>query len=298
MASKPILRHRNPSRALDTTGRLALNNILFATDLSPAAEKALPYALEIGRRYGATLHVIHVVPPSMYRYVAPAAWPKLAEEEEKFREDARQHLEEQLQPVPHEIIFENSGEVWPALAEAVQAKQIDLLVLGTRGRSGIEKALMGSIAEKIFREAFCPVLTVGPHVGTGSRRAAGLSRVLYATDFSAESLAAAPYAISLARENRAQLILMHTLENGGDSQSMLRTLRELVPFGSELRSEPVCIAEHGSHGEKILEVAEGHGADLIVLGVAGELDKKKPFQRSALYKIVTQATCPVLTVRA
>ena len=79
-----------------------------------------------------------------------------------------------------------------------------------------------------------------------------------------------------------------------------QTLRDLVPFGAELRCQPTCVAERGAHGHKILEVSEGHGADIVVLGVTSggpHLHKKSYFYRSALYKIVTQAKCPVLTVR-
>jgi nucleotide-binding universal stress UspA family protein len=191
--------------------------------------------------------------------------------------------------------------VWETISGIISEKHIDMLVLGTRGRTGIEKALMGSIAEEIFRQSVCPVLTVGPRVTVKSRNAAQLSRILYATDFSAESLAAAPYAISLAREHRAQLVLLNCMENAGDIQSMLHTLRELVPFGTDLRCEPTCVVERGPHGEKIMDAAQSHGADAIVLGVSAadrDLSKKMHFQSSALYKIVTQAICPVLTVRA
>jgi nucleotide-binding universal stress UspA family protein len=297
MASEYVMADQSRSRSLDTTIRPAFKNILFATDLSSAAEKGLWYAVEIARRYGAILHVIHVVGPPVYPYAPAAAWPKLAEEDKTFELEAKAKLEEQLQPVPHELIFQE-GEVSPTLSDLIRAKQADLLVLGTHGRSGIEKALMGSVAEKIFHQAACPVLTVGPKVTARSRYAAELNRILYATDFSPESLAAAPYALSLAQEHRAQLILLNCLEDGAEAvHAMLQTLGRLVPFGADLRCEPICIVERGPHGENILDVSEGHGADLIVLGIAcGPV--KAHFHRSALYKIATQATCPVLTVRA
>jgi nucleotide-binding universal stress UspA family protein len=71
-----------------------------------------------------------------------------------------------------------------------------------------------------------------------------------------------------------------------------------LPFGADLRCEPTCVVERGEDGEKILEVSEGHGADLVVLGVPGtngHLARKNHFQRSALYNIVTEPTCPMLT---
>jgi nucleotide-binding universal stress UspA family protein len=280
--------------------RVAFHKILFATDLSTAAEKALPYAMEIARRYGAMLYVVHAIAHTGYPYAPVAAWPALEQEEARFRLEARQRLEHRLEGMPHETEFV-AGRVLSVLRDTIDEKQIDLLVIGTHGRTGVDKVVLGSIAESIFREAACPVLTVGPRAGNDSHSLAELSRILYATDFSAESLIAAPYAISLAREHRAQLILLNCLEEGGDARSMLETLRELVPYGADLRCDPICVAEQGSHGDKIPQACEAHGADIVVLGVAiakQRLAWQPHFHRSALYKIVTHCTCPVLTVRA
>ncbi|MDE3170155.1 MAG: universal stress protein, partial [Acidobacteriota bacterium] len=272
--------------------RCGFRRILFATDLSSAAEKALPYALEIARRYQATLYVVHAIGPAEYPYAPVSTWPQLEEQEERFRLDARQRLERQLKAVPHEIEFRH-GQVLEVLSQVISAKQIELLVIGTHGRTGIEKAVLGSVAESIFRKATCPVLTVGPRAITDSRSAAELSRILYATDFSPESLAAAPYAVSLCREHRALLILLNCIEEGGDSRIMIRTLRDLVPFGVDLRCEPICVAEQGLHGDKIPQACEAHGADLLVLGAAVEknpLAHPLQFHRSALYKIIVRST--------
>lgn len=285
-------------KTLDSTVRVRFANILFTTDLSAAAERALPYALEIARRYQSTVYAVHVVEPDFYPMVPPATWPKLAEQNAKNREEGRRRLEEKLLGFSHEIIFQD-GEIGAALADIVTKKKIDLLVLSTHGRSGLEKALLGSVAEKIFRHALRPVLTVGPGAPETPKQSATLNRIVYATDFSAESLAGAPYAISLAREHRAQLILFHCLVDGGDVNVLLHSLHEIVPFGSDLRSEPDCIVERGQPANKILEVAEGHGADLIVLGVQGadgQLGRIIHFARSGTYRIVTGAKCPVLTV--
>jgi nucleotide-binding universal stress UspA family protein len=299
-ASGAAARAKRVEHPGNDTRRFAFRKILFATDLSTAAEKALPYALEIARRNGATLYVVHAIAPVGYPYAPTAAWPKLEEEEERFRSYAKQRLEHRLEGVPHEMDF-REGHVMEVLREAIKDKQIDLLIIGTHGRTGMDKAVLGSVAESIFREAACPVLTVGPRASTQSHSAAELTRILYATDFSPESLAAVPYAISLSREHRAQLILLNCLEEGGDSRVMIRTLQELVPFGSDLRCEPICVAEQGPHGQKIPEVCEALGADLLVLGAGIEkhpLAHQLHFRRSALYKIITQATCPVLTIRA
>lgn len=277
-----------------------LKNILYATDFSLAAEKALPFALQIARRYGAALHVLHVVRPGVYPLVPPAGWMQAEKEEEASRKKYRKELEAQLGELAHEIVYKE-GEVWEGIQEAIRENEIDLLVIGTHGRIGLEKATLGSVAEQALRHASCPTLTIGPKVAAQPTRPAGWTRILYATDFSTASLAGARHAISLAREHRAQLILLHCAEPGADVQVMLHTVRDLVPFGSDLRAEPDCVVAHGSPTEKILEVAEEHGADIIVLGVdaaEGKLGKKVHINQTGIYEILTRAACPVLTVRA
>lgn len=276
-----------------------LKNILYATDFSPAAEKALPFALQIASRYGAKIHVLHVVQQDVYPLVPPAAWSQMVEEVEASKVRNKKAIEDKLSGCAHEIVFEQ-GHVWESIQEAIRKENIDLLVLGTHGRTGLEKVAFGSVAEQALRHASCPILMIGPKVSVQPKNAAEWTRILYATDFSTPSLAAAPHAISLAREHRAQLILLHCSQQEVDISVMLHTLRDLVPFGSELRSEPDCVVAHGSPEEKILEVAEEHGADVIVLGLdaaEGNRRAKTPIGHFGIYKILTRAMCPILTVR-
>ena len=284
-------------RTLDVSTQIRLKNILYATDLSFAAERALPYVLEIARRYQAKVYALHVIQPDVYRQVAAEVQLKSALDAEVFRQESKKDLEQQLGGVPHEIIFQ-AGNFWRTFSDLISEKHIDLVVFSTHGRSGLQNLVVGSVAEEMLRKVPCPVLAVGPAVTVKPRQNAGLNRIVYATDFSTESLAAAPYAISLAQEHRAQLILLHSLENGGDVPAMLHALHQLIPFGTDLRCEPNCVVVRGAPAAKILDVAEGHGADLIVLGVH---EKKEFLQEhltgSAVYRIVTKATCPVMIMR-
>jgi nucleotide-binding universal stress UspA family protein len=252
------------------SSQIAFKNILFATDFSSTTELALPYTVEIARQSGTTIHVVHVIQPDIYPLVPPSEWPKMAQEEAEFRKEKRKQLEEELQGLPHEFLFP-AGNVWQNLAHIIEDKNIDLLVLGTHGRTGMAKVLLGSVAEKIFRQAACPVLTVGPAVSSKASHAAAakLNRILYATDFSPESLAAAPYAVCLAKEHRAELILMHSIQNANPGQvdSAYDTLRDVVPAGADLEFKPRCIVERGAPENTILGVATRHDTDLIVLGV-------------------------------
>jgi nucleotide-binding universal stress UspA family protein len=288
---------------LTTSTQIAFKNILFATDFSSTTELALPYAVEIARRSGATIHAVHVVQPDIYPLESPSEWPKIACEEEEFRKEKRNQLEEELQGLPHEILI-LEGNVWQNLAHIIEKENVDLVVLGTHGRTGIEKLLLGSVAETIFRQAASPVLTVGPAVSSRATHAAAaeLNQILYAADFSPESLAAARYAISLAKEHHAELILLHVLQNAepGQVNSAFQTLRDVVPLGAGLGSEQRCLVERGAPADTILDVAASHNADMIVLGLRsgeGRLTAATHFARSIAYKVVTRAACPVLTVR-
>jgi nucleotide-binding universal stress UspA family protein len=121
------------------------------------------------------------------------------------------------------------------ISEFVAKQHIDLLVLGTHGREGIGKLAMGSVAESLLRQSSCPVLTVGPkacgrikqefdETGKDIRPAEiELKHIIFAVDFSPESLAAAPFAVSLAEEFQARLALLHVIKRHGRPQSSGRS---------------------------------------------------------------------------
>ncbi len=191
--------------------------------------------------------------------------------------------------------------MWTELSRITRDKGVDLIVLGTHGRTGAGKLLMGSVAEAIFRQAPCPVLTVGPEVAGEPASIADLHEILFPTDFSAESLAALPYAISLAQQDDARLYLLYVAGKRQRGETLLEArLRNLVAPDAKLFCGPKAFVETGPPAEKILELAEELGTDLIVLGV-----KHTPFvfeasahlQQATAYKVVRHATCPVLTVR-
>jgi nucleotide-binding universal stress UspA family protein len=280
----------------EPAGTPTLKNILFATDLSSTTENVMPRVLKIAERYGATICALHVIQPDVYPLLPPDAWPEMAREAQSFRQNRRAELEQQLQRCPHEVIF-RPGKIWPTISELIKEKHIDLVVLGTYKRLGAEEAFVGSSAVEIIGKAPCPVLVVGPAVAATQPQDGGLGRILYATDFGTESLAAAPFAISLAQVHHARLILLHSIQDGGDVAAMSDTLRRLVPLGAELGSEPDYVVEYGAASEKILEVAAGRRADLIVLGVnASGRHVRQHLPHSDVMRIVARAACPVLMV--
>jgi nucleotide-binding universal stress UspA family protein len=291
--------------------RIALKSILFATDFSPCSNAALPYALSVARRYGARLHAAHVMPTKAEMlFMSPESWPEVAEEEDKRIQAYIEQLEKQFQGLPHDMLTP-TGKVADALAQIIEEREIDLLVLGTHGRAGVGKLFLGSVAEETIRRAACPVLSVGPNVSSKPDGEIQFQHIVFATDFSEDSLAALPYAVSLAEEDQAQLALLHVIEQPAAGiadleevkASLMRRLKELVPPEAEPWCHAECLLEFGRQfappAERILEVAGDQAADLIVLGVRpvhGKLGLVTHLA-STTAQILTQAACPVFTVR-
>jgi len=297
-------------KTLEAGKRIALKNILFATDFSPHSDVALPYASALARQYGATLFGAHVVLSEDYLFTAPDLWPSHIQHEQQLEREVAGRLDEQLRGVPHEVLF-GVGDVSKVLFRLIGEHDIDLLVVGTHGRTGARKLLTGSVAEKLFRQAACPVLSVGPNV---LRKPAGeiqFQHILLATDFGEESLAALPYAISLAEEDQAQLVLLHVVDQPaagildleGVRASLMRRLKELVPAEAEPWCHVECLVEFGRQfsfsAERILEIAVERAADLIVIGARpahGAMSTVTHLAHTKAQQIVAHAACPVLTV--
>jgi nucleotide-binding universal stress UspA family protein len=288
--------------------RIAIDNILYLTDFSQPSEAALPFAISIAREYGAKIHAFHVLIPAVYTYTTPETDTTAVETQEDEAEANMRRVNAQLSGLPHESVIERNSGVWPALDAAVKESAIDLIIVGTHGRTGAKRLLMGSVAEEIFRRSHAPVLTIGPSEKHGVHRGGRFHHVLFATDFSKESLAAAPYALSMAQENEARLTLLHVMKQPEAldktvedriSSAMFR-LRGIVPASAEDWCRPDAVVRFGTPADQILNVARETDADLIVLGVRGR--KGVPWaathiERVTAHKVVAHALCPVLTVR-
>jgi nucleotide-binding universal stress UspA family protein len=292
-------------KAVQARTRIALKNILFATDFSPAAAAAVPFALQIARAYGAKVYGVHVNPFENYAVAAPEAWAAMAETADQRVKQDTARLHEQLRGVEHEALV-GEGNIWETLSRVIEEKKIDLIVLGTHGRTGLGRALLGSVAEEILRQAPCPVLTVGPHVTLQPEKAAQMREILYATDLATDFPAAAPYAVSLAQENQAELALLYVIDNRKTGEiefplhlaaNLVEKLHRLVSREAELWCEPRYIVEQGTPANKILETAEKLGAALIVLGAQPSNWLATHLNAGTVHNVVTQAKCPVLTVR-
>lgn len=300
---------------------VSVRNVLFATDFSATSQAALPYASAICRRFGSTLHTVHVLSEaSLLMMSGGVDYISMGTIYEDAHTEAKEKLDQisnRLEGIPHRN-YVSHGQVWKSLSAVIQESDIDLIVVGTHGRTGLGKLLLGSVAEDILRHAPCPVLTVGPKVSgraklpafaTGGRDLAPveleLRQIVFATNFGKNSARIAQEAIALAEEFRARLTLLHVLEDytqlgrrPGPMEDGQRRLQELIPQNAVLQYVPESVIEFGSPFERILKIAAEREADMIVLGAHSSGDAGSThLPWSAAHHVIAEAHCPVLTIR-
>ena len=278
--------------------RIALDNILYLTDFSKCSGVAFPFAIAMARNYGATVHVLHVLTPAI-----PKACGEAIHADEELANAEMLKISSQFADVAHDTAVVRGAALWPALEPVISRHHIDLIVLGTRGRTGFQKLLLGSVAEEILRRSTVPVLTIGPDIQRSASADGHLRSILFATDFSASSLSAAPFAISLAEENRAELVLLNVLPQSDMTHHAvaLARLYDLLPGDARMQCESFAVVRYGEAADCILETAAERLVDVIVLGVRGagsHLGAATHFEHAIAHKVVAHARCPVLSVRA
>jgi nucleotide-binding universal stress UspA family protein len=274
----------------------SFTRILLVTDFSDCSGAGVPLACAVAHQYGAAIFVAHVIRDA--GSTADATGP-----DEARKAAAEAHLQRfiasnRLAGESVETIIEH-GAITDVLARVIPARSIDLVVVGTHGRSGVNKLLLGSVAQRVFNVAPCPVLSVSPRAGKSWGAARKFARILYPTDFSEDSLKALPYALSLARIADAELILLHVaadLSRQEILQEYYRRLSALIPPEDRAwcKFDPLVIT--GDRAEAILNAAWEQNADLIVISAhraAGTFEAPL----STAYQVVARAHCPVLRVR-
>lgn len=283
---------------------LKIKKIAVLTDFSKGADTALRYAAVFARAYQAGIVLAHAYIPPGAAFAAPEI--SLAYQ---AMEDLRLSLEKRLQNKTEAAFLQDikcstmlrvggSKDLLEDLEDA------DLIVVGTTGETGIAKVALGSTAETIFRSSKIPVLTVGPYCQCSGAGTPEMKTVLYATDFSAGAEVAFPYALSIADEYKAQLVLLHvksdkdvpfTFDRAMASEEPLAKLHKLVPA-----DKATCVVGFGKTDAVILEEARNRNADLIVIGAQGAgafASVVSHFGGGTAHKVAAHAHCPVLTIR-
>lgn len=306
VTTTPSLPIASPS-AISPEKIVTLRNILLATDFSSYSDRALGYALSLTRRYQSKLYLAHIIETSVMGLVPPEAVESTLSMLRQTAEASMRKwaVSRKLRGVPFEKLVEE-GPIWPTLEAMIRGYDIDLVVMGTHGRTGVQKLLLGSVAEQVFRMASCPVLTVGPAAKDEVHSEEDFAKILYATDFSPSSERAAAYALSLAQENQAALTLLHVVQDVSnvtpEGSGILREyftkrLKKLVPETAELWCDLKYEIQFGEPVSSILQQAALQNTDMIVLGVRGGAHFPGHLPPATAYRIVCQAPCPVMTIR-
>lgn len=284
--------------------------VLFPTDFSPCSDRALTHLLCIATTYRSHVLILHVVPSKS----APTAEtvsdfaPHLFDFNRHEAEGHMRALENSgtLGRADHCNLIE-TGDLSDVVENTVRRRHVDLVVIGTSGRGGIKKLLLGSVAEAVSRRLPCAVMIVGPKVpavAPGYK----FRRVLFATEFATGSANPLHYALSMAQQYGASLILLHVctfMERGPlvDSNAALVLERErlqaMIPEDFRVSPSPEVITRLGTKTEAILATATEFAADLIVIGVHSThaLAAVTHFPWTVAHQVICRATCPVLTVR-
>lgn len=294
-----------------------IKRILCPIDFSEPSKGAVEHAVASAKWHGAQMTLVHV-------YSTLLAWgpvPGIHGDVPTLPLVKPQDIIEELNRFSTSLGIEGSAEL--AVREGGPAKEIvrlaeeisaDLVVMGTHGRGGFDRLVIGSVTEKVLRTTRTPVLTVSPQTRSAAANPSPYKAVLCAMDFSPASMRALQYALDVAKQTRATIILLHVVEGISDlpratahfnvpeygahlSQDAATQLAAIIPDSAR---REFTVEEHVTIGKahrEVLRLAADANADLIVMGVHGKGAKERWFGSTTSH-VIREADCPVLTVRA
>ena len=304
---------------------IEIRRILCPVDFSDHSRRALNHAIAIARWYESTVTVLHVFSPAPVAAFGPG--PVALEpivltpvDRDQLLADTKAFADAEGAPgITIEAAVREGNTAGEILGQATSMKA-DLLVIGTHGRSGFERLVLGSVAEKVLRKANCPVMTVPKRLpDTVPAGPVLYKRILCPVDFSDSSLHALKYATSMSQEADGQLTVLHVVahefENADDMASIVsdagmtinsfvkqreealrRRLQEAVATAPEFCSVE-SLMTHGKPWREVLRITAERQSDLIVMGVQGRGAADLWFFGSTTQHVVREASCPVLTLR-
>jgi nucleotide-binding universal stress UspA family protein len=282
-----------------------LRNILWSTDFSVRSENSLPFAAALARRFGSRLYAAHVISPYTLFLGPGMSLLRLGLAEQMGVRKMSELLDSHNLGEGSSEKIVGLGKTSRVLANMAQDFDIDLLILGTRGRTDMVGKILGAVAEETIRLSPCPVLSVGARAGRAAGNDVDFKHVLCATDFSLESISAVRLALEWAKEHSARLTVLHAVEgcvaNTVQERRRLalffeKRLQRAIPAGALQIPGLALQIEFGAASESILEAAQQSAADLLVLGVRGtEVLGGRPGGRTVT-QVLRKARCPLLTV--
>ncbi len=306
---------------------IEIRHILCPIDFSDASRRALDQSMAIARWSGARVTLVHVAPPLTTTGAAPDAHMvssigALPANHDTLRQEMRQFLEVPSAPRGDVDLLIREGLPGETIVQQATALRPDLLVMGTHGRSGLTRLVLGSVTEHVLRDATCPTLIVPPHLPDAVPATPALyTSILCPVDFSGASEQALRFAVSLARGSRARLTVLHVLGHDlHDTPDMYDTvisdsrlndedyqqrrslyarqrLLEIVPGAADVDCQVEVAGPNGPPAHAILRRAAEQQSDLLVLGVQPRTGANLLLAGSTTHDVLRQATCAVLTLR-
>ncbi len=279
---------------------LSFQELLVATDLSHASEKAVGYAKAIARRYGSHILLAHVSQSFERIPIPQGGWV----EDDTHRQIGLQ-MEAQGVALRSEGLRVEALNLYGPTQHEIQfladTRHSDLLILGTHGRQGLARLVIGSEAESIIRNAKCPVLTVGPAAPPAPSGPWRPRDILCGISLDSDSVRTAVFAYMLALNMGASFCLFH-IENDDNPPNAAawevfdKAFESALPEGifkswpirSYLSNEPV--------GTSLAGIANKLKSDLIILGAGNSTYLGSHFGQGVLPSVFLEAQCPVLTV--
>jgi nucleotide-binding universal stress UspA family protein len=289
----------------------APQRILAATDFSESSIAALCHAASWAQRFRAELVVLHAQEflPITLDPVSSYALPlgSCAEElQEAAREAATQQLEEAVRQyvpgsvrVTHELL---SGAPAEVIQEYAMAQNVGLVVLGTHGRGGIGRLLLGSVAERTLRVARHPTLIIRPFPSPDVPEAAAphVSHILCPVNYSEVARAAFEHASAVARAFSARLTAVFAVEQEQPTAENLKGAEDRLRAWLHAESEPECriqtVVRHGDAAEQVISIAREAAADLVVIGAQHRRFADTTVLGVTTVRVTRHAPCPVLVV--
>jgi nucleotide-binding universal stress UspA family protein len=285
--------------------------ILVPTDFSAPSDAALGYARGLAGTFDATLHLLHVAANTFLRAVVGDPHDQETAAFRQLQDRLTDADRTRFRALP---VVERSDAPADEIVSYARTRDIDLIVMGTHGRTGVAHLIMGSVAEKVVRSAPCPVLTL--REAPSGKADAKPTRILVPTDFSAPSDAALVCARRLAARFGASLCLLHVLEDSvvaGTASSEVfvaespdlhaarlknaleRLAHRVAPHDrTQLRATSEVI--FGSSARTIVDYAADNEYDLIVMGTHGRTGVAHLLIGSVAESVVRTAPCPVLSL--
>lgn len=296
---------------------LQVQSILLPRDFSSASDQALRHALQLARDTGATLHLLYasVLHEDPFAAVENKAGSPDAEIRARLAKAPDGRALTDLVDVETAVVRDIAAG--PAILNYADEQDIDVIVMGTHGRRGVRRMLLGSVAEEVVRRADCPVLTVRGLPDGTSDPSVAVRSILVPIDFSIHSREALRSARELAAHFGARLDLLHIVEErlppayyvGGigsiydidpDIEDKARDKMKsfYLETGGAAVQEVAYHAEPGQPAKHIAEFAGEEDADLIVMSTHGLTGLEHFFMGSVAEKVVRRAPVPVFTIKA